>query len=127
MPVVPLLQVERRAMQVLEKTVDQGIVRWARSQWPEMIIRKLSTFGSMGTNGDPDRLFFYKNKLILIEMKRPGGMCTDLQLQRHNEWRRAGAKVMVVDSVVAGKEILNREYGTKRKTIKTWRTSLIHS
>jgi len=112
---------------MLEKSVDQAIVRWAREKWPEMIIRKLSTLGARGTNGDPDRLFFWKGKLILIEMKRPGGLCTDLQLQRHIEWQRAGAKVIVVDSVVAGRQVLDQEFNNTRRRPKTWRTSTLHS
>lgn len=81
-----------------------------------MIVRKLSTLGPRGTNGDPDRLFFHKGKLVLIEMKAPGGECTPLQLQRHNEWRAAGAMVVVVSDVAAGRAVLLQFYEKRQRS-----------
>ena len=100
----------------LERNIDQGVTSWARSRWPEMIVRKLSTLGPRGTNGDPDRLFFHKGKLMLIEMKAPGGACTPLQLQRHAEWRAAGATVVVVSDVAAGKATLLQFFDGKKRS-----------
>ncbi len=102
-------------MRVLERTVDQGVVKWARSVWPRMIVRKLSTLGARGTNGDPDRLFLWKGKLMLIEMKAPGGDCTPLQLQRQEEWRAAGATVLVVDTAAAGRAALLQFFEGRRR------------
>ena len=80
-----------------------------------MVVRKLSTLGARGSNGDPDRLFFHKGKLMLIEMKAPGGACTPLQLQRHNEWRAAGATVVVVADVAAGRAVLLQFFEGRRR------------
>jgi hypothetical protein len=102
-------------MPVLEKPIDRRIVTWAKARWAGMIVRKLSTLGPRGSNGDPDRLFFHKGKLILIEMKAPGGVCTPLQLQRHAEWRAAGATVAVVSDVPSGKAVLLQFYDGKRR------------
>ena len=81
-----------------------------------MIVRKQSTLGPLGSNGDPDRLFLHKGKLLLIEMKRPGGVCTPLQLQRHAEWRAAGATVVVVSDVAAGRATLLQFFDGKKRS-----------
>jgi hypothetical protein len=100
----------------LERSIDQGVVRWAHARWPDMVVRKLSTLGAHGSSGDPDRLFFWKSKLLLIEMKAPGGTCTPLQLQRHAEWRAAGAEVSVVADVAVGRAVLLQFFeGRKRQ------------
>ena len=106
-------------MPVLEKTIDQGVVKWAKERWPEMVVRKLSTLGPRGTNGDPDRMFFMNGKLMLIEMKAPGGECTPLQLQRHAEWRKAGALVVVIADVAAGKAVLLQHFAKKRRAFSS--------
>lgn len=81
-----------------------------------MLVRKLSTLGPMGSNGDPDRLFVMDGKMLLIEMKRPGQECTPLQLQRHAEWRAAGASVSVVSDVAAGRSLLLQFFEGKRRS-----------
>ena len=81
-----------------------------------MIVRKQATHGPMGSNGDPDRLFLWSGKLLLMEMKRPGGVCTPLQLQRHAEWRAAGATVVVVSDVAAGRACLLQYFDGKRRS-----------
>lgn len=98
-----------------ERTVDRNIVEWAKRQWPGMVVRKLSTLGSRGTTGDPDRLFVWSGKLMLIEMKAPGGKCTDLQIARHAEWRAAGATVVVVADATAGKLALDQFFNGRRR------------
>lgn len=104
---------------MLERNVDRNIVEWAKERWPGMIIRKLTTFGSRGTTGDPDRLFLWDGKLLLIEMKSTKGECTDLQLERHNQWRKAGATVIVVSDVSAGRSALKQHFdGVPRRSIR---------
>jgi hypothetical protein len=102
-------------MPVLERNIDQGVVRWAKERWPRMVVRKLSTLGPRGTNGDPDRLFLWNGKVMLIEMKAPKGVCTELQLQRQAEWRAAGATVLVVSDVSAGRAALMQFFDGKRR------------
>jgi hypothetical protein len=80
-----------------------------------MVVRKLTTFGARGMAGDPDRLFFWNKKLMLIEMKAPGGECTDLQIARQNEWRNAGATVIVVSDVSAGRAALLQFFDGRRR------------
>ena len=81
-----------------------------------MVVRKLSTLGAMGTTGDPDRLFAMNGKILLMEMKRPGGKCTMRQLISHEEWTRAGIQVVVVDDVKAGRDVLTAMYGAPTAT-----------
>lgn len=100
---------------MLERNVDEGIVRWAKDRWPLMIIRKLSMLAGRGTSGDPDRLFYLKGKLLLMEMKSPRGECTDLQLARQAQWRNAGATVLVVADVAAGRAALMQYFDGKRR------------
>ena len=101
---------------IKESSIDKAVTSWAKAKWPGMVVRKLSTLGPRGSNGDPDRLFFHKGKLMLIEMKAPGGACTPLQLQRHNEWRTAGATVVVVSDVAAGRATLLQFFDGKRRS-----------
>ena len=112
---MPLREGQGRPVPVLERNIDQGVVRWAKAKWAKMIVRKLSTLGPRGTNGDPDRLFFYKGRLLLMEMKAPGGVCTPLQLQRQAEWRAAGATVLVVADVSAGRAALAQFFDGKKR------------
>ena len=102
----------------LERDVDAGIVGWAKDRWPDMIIRKLTTFGARGMAGDPDRLFFWKGKIMLMEMKSSKGLCTEIQLARQAQWRRAGATVVVVSDVSAGRSALAQHFdGRARRSI----------
>jgi hypothetical protein len=76
-----------------------------------MIIRKLTTLKAHGTSGDPDRLFYWRGKLTLIEMKAPGCTSTPLQKHRQEEWRAAGAAVYECDSSMKAKHLLEILYG----------------
>jgi hypothetical protein len=100
---------------MLERDVDRGIVEWAKDRWPGMIIRKLSMLRGQGRAGDPDRLFVWRGKLLLIEMKSSDGECTDLQLEMHNRWRNAGATVIVVSDVSAGRAALLQTFDGRRR------------
>ena len=104
---------------IKESSIDKAVTTWAKARWPSMVVRKLSTLGPRGSNGDPDRLFLWNGKLLLIEMKRPGGECTPLQLQRHAEWRAAGAMVAVVSDVAAGRAVLSQFFDGKRRSFSS--------
>ena len=100
---------------MLEKAVDRGLVEWAKDRWPGMMVRKLTMLRGMGAAGDPDRLFFWKGKLLLIEMKSSDGECTDLQLEMHRRWRNAGATVVVVSDKSAGRAAMLQFFDGKRR------------
>lgn len=60
--------------------------------------RKLQT---VQQNGDPDRIYFRYRECLLIEYKRKGRKPTELQLKRHEEWRKDGFTVLVIDCIDA--------------------------
>lgn len=51
-----------------------------------------------GTSGWPDRIVFMMNgKIGLVEVKAPGRKARPLQVHRHEQLRRLGFKVYVID------------------------------
>ena len=49
--------------------------------------------------GTPDRFFILSGRIYFVEVKQRGNSATDDQLMRHDELRRAGAKIIVADSI----------------------------
>ena len=49
--------------------------------------------------GTPDRFAIIEGQIIFIEVKQKDKKATPEQLKRHDELRRAGASVIVVDSL----------------------------
>lgn len=49
--------------------------------------------------GTPDRFFIMSGRIYFVEVKRRGKSATDDQLRRHDELQRAGAKIIVTDSI----------------------------
>lgn len=82
----------------LESSVEASIVAYAKRQgvWT----RK---FTSISTRGVPDRIFLFKGRVLFLEIKRPGGVPTALQLHTMSEMLNNGATVHWVDSVEKGK------------------------
>ncbi len=50
-------------------------------------------------NGFPDRFYAKGGRVVLIEWKKPGGVLSEQQKQRHKELRAAGVEVHVVDNL----------------------------
>ncbi|MEM8575549.1 MAG: VRR-NUC domain-containing protein [Pseudomonadota bacterium] len=55
--------------------------------------------------GWPDRTFSKPGVLMFVEFKRPGGKPTLLQLHRHEELRKRGYTVHVIDNVEDGRAL----------------------
>lgn len=84
-----------------EKTVEYSIVGLAENQgW---FCRKIVWPGHKGA---PDHVFIKDGRTVWIEFKKPGGEARVLQKRKHEEMRRAGAEVHVVDTVAAGMRVL---------------------
>jgi len=65
----------------------------------EAIGGKCMKFVSPGMSGVPDRIcLFPGGRVIFIETKAPGGRLRPLQRKRHQELRKLGFKVLVIDS-----------------------------
>lgn len=84
---------------VLERDVQNACIRFARSQGA--YCRK---FSSPGNRSVPDYLILHEGIIWFVEFKRPGGKCTQKQLDEQSEIQRAGGEVWVTDSVEDFKE-----------------------
>jgi len=78
-----------------ESTIKRGILKYLRgtpgSKW------MVSPPGSQP--GQPDILGSWKGQFIAIEVKRPGGALTKLQVHELQQWQKAGAIVSVARSI----------------------------
>lgn len=76
-----------------EKTIEQKLVREVKKQGgmcPKLI--------SPGTNGMPDRIVLLpESRMGFVEVKAPGKKPPPLQLCRHEQLRKLGYKVSVLD------------------------------
>jgi hypothetical protein len=79
-----------------EKQVRDACLRIAKKRG---VFHKRMHFGRGAARGWPDDLFLHKGRHLWIEFKRPNGLATELQLATHDEMRRQGASVYVVDGV----------------------------
>lgn len=80
----------------LEKTIVKQILAWLNSM-PECYARK--RHGGMANPGEPDITACLSGRRIEIEVKRPGGKPTALQLHQLDQWRKAGALAFVAYSL----------------------------
>ena len=90
----------------LEKTIVNNILRYLNSL---RVCRAIKIHGSGQRSGEADVLCCFKGKTIMLEVKRPGGAPTALQLEVLELWNRAGAITGVVTSVDEVKELLQKE------------------
>lgn len=80
---------------MLEKTVDQAIKRYVDAKGGLYI--KLIPLHFIGL---PDRLVILPFKpMFFVEVKRPGGEPSKLQLAVHRKLRSLGVKVFVADNI----------------------------
>jgi len=80
-------------------------MRMLSQEFPGAVVRK--RHGSIYTTaGDPDLEILWRGHHVECELKRPGENPTPLQARRLEEWRRAGATVAVVHSVVEMREVM---------------------
>ena len=89
-----------RKQPALEKYVVARIVK-ALKERPGVAVRKRHGT-AMGVAGDPDLYGSIRGRHFEIEVKRPddpGSVPTELQAQRMQEWRNAGALVGIARSV----------------------------
>ncbi len=88
---------------MLEKRVEQAVKRYAESKgW---LTRKWTSPGHAFV---PDQIFIRPDgQVIFIEFKRPGGQPTSGQLREHAKLREHGCLVYVIDSVEAGKALVD--------------------
>jgi len=88
----------------LEKEIEKQVVSYARGK--SVLCYK---FTSPAQRHVPDRIFFFGGRAFLIEFKRKGEKPTPAQSIEHNKLRAHGAVVHVVDSVEAGRRVVDLE------------------
>lgn len=89
----------------LEKTIVKAILAWLNGL-PGCYARK--RHGSMANPGEPDITACLSGRRIEIEVKRPGGKATALQLHQLEQWRKAGAVAFVAYSLEEVKAQMER-------------------
>lgn len=62
-------------------------------------IREFTNWVMLARKGTPDRFFIVKGRSGFVEVKKPGGLLSPEQIERHRELRKAGAVVIVAHSV----------------------------
>jgi len=106
----------------LEKEVHKGLKTYAYrtygeyhpKQNPSGLLKmiKLTTLAMYGEAGWPDHLWLVRSKpkpaVIFIELKRVGGECTEIQLDRHALLRGMGFDVYVAPGLTRAKQILDQ-------------------
>lgn len=88
----------------LERDIEKRVCQYARSK--NVLAYK---FVSPSQSHVPDRLFIFNGYVFFIEFKRAGCIPTPAQLLEHEKMRAKGAVVHVVDSVEAGKRVIDLE------------------
>ena len=89
----------------LEKTIVKAILAWLNGL-PGCYARK--RHGGMANPGEPDITACLSGRRIEIEVKRPGGKPTRLQLAHLDRWRESGAVAFVAYSREEVKEEMER-------------------
>lgn len=90
------------AMSRLEKTIESQVCKYAQTRgWATY------KFTSPGRRSVPDRLFLHNRRAIFVEFKRHGKRPTPSQLREHEFIRWLGFEVVVIDSVGAGKQLVD--------------------
>lgn len=98
-----------------EKYVERKICEHAkRTGW---LSRKLQW---IGVHGAPDRFFVKDGRIVLMEIKRPGGRPTEHQSKEIGRLSEAGVEVHLVDDIDVGIDILDR-----RSNFIPWHDDLI--
>ena len=78
-----------------ERDIERALVRCVKSLGGLCL-----KFVSPGWDGAPDRLCLLPGgKICFVELKRPGAKPRPLQLRRHEQLRRLGFDVRVIDSM----------------------------
>lgn len=63
-------------------------------------------FTSPGNSGVPDRIVVLNGSVFFVELKKPGGKLTPLQVRQHTLLRQAGATVFTLRGVEEVKQWL---------------------
>ena len=88
---------------MMEKQIVKKIMKWLKTL-PESYWVKVHA--DAANPGAPDISGCVRGRRVELEVKRPGGKATPLQLAKLRAWENAGALTAIVYSVDDAKEIL---------------------
>jgi hypothetical protein len=109
-----------RQQPVLEKHVVARIMKVLRQQQGIVVRKRHGT--AMGVAGDPDLYGSVRGRHFEIEVKRPddpGSAPTELQVQRMQEWRAAGARVGIARCVEDALAILDVSFPDSEQEVRS--------
>ena len=86
-----------------EKSITAAIRRYLKSIGAKV---EKQHGGRFGKSGVPDLLGCYQGRALALEVKRPGGKPTPLQLKELSEWQQSGAITAKVESVEDVKKLI---------------------
>ena len=87
-----------------ESEIQTKILRWAEKT-PEVWIVKYPG-GTYGRKGVPDLILSVKGRFLAIEVKKPGGKPSQIQLLEQGKIRSTGSRSEIVESFVEAKLII---------------------
>lgn len=91
---------------MLEKQIERKLVESVRKAGG-----LCPKFVSPGMDGMPDRLVLMPGgRILFVELKAPGRHPRPLQLHRHDQLRKLGFDVYVIDSLEQIPEVLNEVF-----------------
>jgi len=88
----------------LEKDIENYLVRECKKRGALCY-----KFTAPGRRSVPDRLILVHGRVFFVEVKRPGGKPTPLQLQEHEKLRGKGFAVHMVDTRQEVDRVLGEE------------------
>lgn len=86
-----------------EQVIEDAIV--AHAEATGWFSRKMTYAGRKGCR---DRDFYGHGQVIMMELKRPGGVLSPHQVRENDRMRAAGLMIYVIDSIEAGIALLDR-------------------
>jgi len=91
----------RKIPKVREATIEKKVTDFAKSKgWISF------KWVSPSQKGVPDRIYFRRGEIMLVEFKAPGKHPTKLQNHIHKKLKDVGFEVHVIDDIDRGKELL---------------------
>lgn len=87
---------------MLEKEVEGAVVRYAEKRG--LLSLKLN---GIHDRGKPDRLFFYRNRCLVVEFKAPKKKPTKLQWEWIAKFKALGFRATYRDNIGRGKDLID--------------------
>ena len=87
-----------------ESEIQTKILRWAEKISEVWIVKYPG--GTYGRKGVPDLILSVKGRFLAIEVKKPGGKPSQIQLLEREKIRSTGSRSEIVESFVEAKLII---------------------